>query len=155
MWWRRAPYRRRPWLSSARRGSSSRGLRRAPVSTVATGSPIKLAAGFEELTALFRHAYDRGIRFFDLADLDGSHPVFPRTRLRNSAGRDQDSHEDLVAVRRAQDCAAMRSPARARLAGRRSSGSATRSTPTISTSCCCTVACRRRGITTWRCTATS
>jgi aryl-alcohol dehydrogenase-like predicted oxidoreductase len=32
--------------------------------------------GFEELTALFEHAYDRGIRFFDLADLYGSHLYF-------------------------------------------------------------------------------
>jgi len=33
-------------------------------------------AGFEELTALFEHAYDRGIKFFDLADLYGSHLYF-------------------------------------------------------------------------------
>ena len=33
-------------------------------------------AGFADLTALFRHAYDRGIRFFDLADLYGSHVYF-------------------------------------------------------------------------------
>jgi aryl-alcohol dehydrogenase-like predicted oxidoreductase len=32
--------------------------------------------GFERLTALFRHAYDRGIRFFDLADLYGTHIYF-------------------------------------------------------------------------------
>jgi aryl-alcohol dehydrogenase-like predicted oxidoreductase len=32
--------------------------------------------GFEKLVALFRHAYDRGIRFFDLADLYGSHVYF-------------------------------------------------------------------------------
>lgn len=32
--------------------------------------------GFEKLTALFRHAYERGIRFFDLADLYGSHVYF-------------------------------------------------------------------------------
>ena len=32
--------------------------------------------GFERLTALFRHAYDRGIRFFDMADLYGTHVYF-------------------------------------------------------------------------------
>lgn len=38
--------------------------------------------GFERLTALFRHAYDRGITFFDLADLYGSHVYF-REALRH------------------------------------------------------------------------
>ena len=33
-------------------------------------------SGFARLTALFRHSYDRGIRFFDLADLYGSHVYF-------------------------------------------------------------------------------
>ncbi|MEX2092102.1 MAG: aldo/keto reductase [Pirellulales bacterium] len=33
-------------------------------------------AGFAQLAALFRHSYDRGIRFFDLADLYGSHVYF-------------------------------------------------------------------------------
>jgi len=33
-------------------------------------------AGFAQLTALFRHAYDRGVKFFDLADLYGSHVYF-------------------------------------------------------------------------------
>jgi len=32
--------------------------------------------GFEKLVSLFRHAYDRGIRFFDLADLYGTHVYF-------------------------------------------------------------------------------
>lgn len=32
--------------------------------------------GFQKLVALFRHAYDRGIRFFDLADLYGTHVYF-------------------------------------------------------------------------------
>jgi predicted aldo/keto reductase-like oxidoreductase len=32
--------------------------------------------GFEKLVPLFRHAYDRGIRFFDLADLYGTHIYF-------------------------------------------------------------------------------
>src|SRR5437868_85469 len=32
--------------------------------------------GFERLVALFRHAYDRGITFFDLADLYGTHVYF-------------------------------------------------------------------------------
>jgi len=32
--------------------------------------------GFDKLVALFRHAYDRGIRFFDLADLYGTHVYF-------------------------------------------------------------------------------
>jgi aryl-alcohol dehydrogenase-like predicted oxidoreductase len=32
--------------------------------------------GFPKLVALFRHAYDRGIRFFDLADLYGTHVYF-------------------------------------------------------------------------------
>jgi aryl-alcohol dehydrogenase-like predicted oxidoreductase len=38
--------------------------------------------GFERLTALFRHAYDRGITFFDLADTYGTHVYF-REVLRN------------------------------------------------------------------------
>ena len=32
--------------------------------------------GFERLVALFKHAYDRGITFFDMADLYGSHLYF-------------------------------------------------------------------------------
>lgn len=32
--------------------------------------------GFEKLVALFRHAFDRGIRFFDLADFYGTHVYF-------------------------------------------------------------------------------
>lgn len=32
--------------------------------------------GFERLVALFHHAYDRGIRFFDLADAYGTHVYF-------------------------------------------------------------------------------
>jgi aryl-alcohol dehydrogenase-like predicted oxidoreductase len=32
--------------------------------------------GFEKLVGLFRHAYDRGLRFFDLADLYGTHVYF-------------------------------------------------------------------------------
>ena len=32
--------------------------------------------GFEKLVNLFHHAYDRGITFFDLADLYGSHVYF-------------------------------------------------------------------------------
>jgi 1-deoxyxylulose-5-phosphate synthase len=38
--------------------------------------------GFEKLTGLFRHAYDRGITFFDLADTYGTHIYF-REVLRN------------------------------------------------------------------------
>jgi aryl-alcohol dehydrogenase-like predicted oxidoreductase len=43
--------------------------------------------GFEELVSLFRHAFDRGITFFDLADLYGTHLYF-REALR-SIPRDQ------------------------------------------------------------------
>ena len=32
--------------------------------------------GFDQLVALFRHAYDRGITFFDMADLYGTHIYF-------------------------------------------------------------------------------
>ena len=32
--------------------------------------------GFQKFVALFRHAFDRGIRFFDLADLYGTHVYF-------------------------------------------------------------------------------
>jgi aryl-alcohol dehydrogenase-like predicted oxidoreductase len=32
--------------------------------------------GFEKLVGLMRHAYDRGLRFFDLADLYGTHVYF-------------------------------------------------------------------------------
>jgi aryl-alcohol dehydrogenase-like predicted oxidoreductase len=38
--------------------------------------------GFEKLVGLMSHAYDRGIRFFDLADLYGTHLYF-REALRN------------------------------------------------------------------------
>jgi len=38
--------------------------------------------GFDKLVALFRHAYDRGIKLFDLADLYGSHVYF-REALRS------------------------------------------------------------------------
>ena len=94
-------------------------------------------AGFAELTALFRHAYDRGIRFFDLADLYGSHLYF-REALRTMP-RDEvkiltkvwwryDGPEDARL-----DASTRRGPTPA---GRRSSGSATKSPPTGSTSCC-------------------
>jgi aryl-alcohol dehydrogenase-like predicted oxidoreductase len=43
--------------------------------------------GFEKLVGLMRHAYDRGIRFFDLADLYGTHVYF-REALRHME-RDQ------------------------------------------------------------------
>ena len=32
--------------------------------------------GFEKLVALLRHSYDRGITFFDMADLYGTHVYF-------------------------------------------------------------------------------
>jgi aryl-alcohol dehydrogenase-like predicted oxidoreductase len=38
--------------------------------------------GFQKLVSLFRHSYDRGIRFFDLADLYGTHVYF-REALRS------------------------------------------------------------------------
>lgn len=38
--------------------------------------------GFEKLVSLFRHSYDRGITFFDLADLYGTHVYF-REALRH------------------------------------------------------------------------
>lgn len=38
--------------------------------------------GFEKLVSLFRHSYDRGITFFDLADLYGTHVYF-REALRS------------------------------------------------------------------------
>jgi aryl-alcohol dehydrogenase-like predicted oxidoreductase len=38
--------------------------------------------GFEKLVGLFRHAYDRGVTFFDLADLYGTHLYF-REALRS------------------------------------------------------------------------
>lgn len=38
--------------------------------------------GFEKFVALFHHAYERGIRFFDLADLYGTHVYF-REALRS------------------------------------------------------------------------
>ena len=38
--------------------------------------------GFAQLVSLFRHAYDRGIKFFDLADLYGTHVYF-REALRS------------------------------------------------------------------------
>jgi aryl-alcohol dehydrogenase-like predicted oxidoreductase len=38
--------------------------------------------GFDQLVALFRHGYDRGLRFFDLADLYGTHVYF-REALRS------------------------------------------------------------------------
>ncbi|HAK94137.1 MAG TPA: aldo/keto reductase [Planctomycetes bacterium] len=38
--------------------------------------------GFEKLVALFRHAYDRGVTFFDMADIYGTHVYF-REALRS------------------------------------------------------------------------
>ena len=38
--------------------------------------------GFEKLVDLFQHSYDRGIRFFDMADLYGSH-LYCREALRS------------------------------------------------------------------------
>ena len=37
--------------------------------------------GQEEFTRLMRHAFDRGINFFDLADAYGSHPFFSSQTL--------------------------------------------------------------------------
>ena len=34
--------------------------------------------GQEKFTRVVRHAYDRGVRFYDLADQYGSHPFFAR-----------------------------------------------------------------------------
>ena len=39
--------------------------------------------GFEKLVALFRHAYDRGITFFDLADLYGEAPAATKPPARH------------------------------------------------------------------------
>ena len=75
-------------------------------------------AGFDTLVALFRHAYDRGVKFFDLADLYGTHVYF-REALR-AMPRDEvkiltkvwwryDGPEDAAATRRparAQACRA-------------------------------------------------
>jgi aryl-alcohol dehydrogenase-like predicted oxidoreductase len=70
-------------------------------------------AGFADLTALFRHAYDRGIRLFDLADLYGSHLYF-REALR-SVPRDEVKILTKVWWRYdgPEDAAATRQPARA------------------------------------------
>ncbi len=70
-------------------------------------------AGFEKLTALFQHAYDRGIRFYDLADLYGSHVYF-REALRKIP-RDQVKILTKVWWRYdgPEDAAATRDPARA------------------------------------------
>ena len=43
--------------------------------------------GFEKLVGLMRHAYDRGVTFFDLADLYGSH-LFCREALRSISRED-------------------------------------------------------------------
>jgi aryl-alcohol dehydrogenase-like predicted oxidoreductase len=75
-------------------------------------------AGFDTLVALFRHAYDRGVRFFDLADLYGTHVYFrealraiPRdeVRLLTKVWWRYDGPEDAAATRlpaRAQACRA-------------------------------------------------
>jgi aryl-alcohol dehydrogenase-like predicted oxidoreductase len=72
--------------------------------------------GFEKLVGLFHHAYERGIRFFDLADLYGTHLYF-REALR-TLPRDEltiltkiwwryDGPEDNTASpHRAEDCRA-------------------------------------------------
>lgn len=75
-----------------------------PVETVSKGVPMTRLAmgtgvraskrcsdqtrmGFEKFVSLLRHGYDRGIRFFDLADLYGTHVYF-REALRHME-RDQ------------------------------------------------------------------
>jgi len=50
--------------------------------------------GFEKLVGLMRHAYDRGLRFFDLADLYGTHVYF-REALK---GMDRDKLAILTKV---------------------------------------------------------
>lgn len=74
--------------------------------------------GFDQLVALFRHAYDRGVRFFDLADLYGTHVYFrealraiPRAEVKvlTKVWWRYDGPEDAAATRqpeRAQDCRA-------------------------------------------------
>ena len=58
--------------------------------------------GFAKLVDLMHHAYDRGIRFFDLADLYGTHVYF-REALKNMDRRQaRDPHQALVAIRRAR-----------------------------------------------------
>ena len=43
--------------------------------------------GFAKLVDLMHHAYDRGIRFFDLADLYGTHVYFREALRENEARR--------------------------------------------------------------------
>lgn len=74
-------------------------------------------AGFAQLTALFRHASDRGIKCFDLADLYGSHVYF-REALRNMPRDDvkiltkvwwrYDGPEDAASTRRPERADACR-----------------------------------------------
>jgi aryl-alcohol dehydrogenase-like predicted oxidoreductase len=45
--------------------------------------------GFERLVALFRHAYSRGVTFFDLADLYGTHVYFREAMRNNAIPRDR------------------------------------------------------------------
>jgi aryl-alcohol dehydrogenase-like predicted oxidoreductase len=70
-------------------------------------------AGFKDLTALFEHAHDRGIKFFDLADLYGSHLYF-REALR-TIPRDEVTILTKIWWRYdgPEDGAATRDPARA------------------------------------------
>jgi aryl-alcohol dehydrogenase-like predicted oxidoreductase len=70
-------------------------------------------AGFDKLVPLFRHAYDRGICFFDLADLYGTHVYF-REALR-SIPRDEVTVLTKVWWRYdgPEEAAATRQPARA------------------------------------------
>ena len=110
--------------------------------------------GFAKLVDLMQHAYDRGIRFFDLADLYGTHVYFrealksmERDKLailtkvwwRYDGPEDQTSRPERRQMARTTHGAL---PARARR-------------PTTSTSCCCTASCSPAGTSTcsrtWKC----
>ena len=80
--------------------------------------------GFAKLVELMHHAYDRGIRFFDLADLVWHARVLPRSAQENGAQQARDPHEIVVAIRRAGR-SNQRCPSGGRWRGRRSSDSAT------------------------------
>ena len=117
-------------------GKSNVKVTRLALGTGTFGGRVQRNLGQEEFTRLVRHAYDRGIRFFETAESYHGHARDARHRAQGTAAREL----------RADDQVQHAGNGRPR--SRKSTASAASSKPSTSTSCCCTACVRRPGRTT-------